>query len=209
MKAERFITSVLLKTIVPVGIVLLPLNLSAQNNGRWQLLLLGGVHAPGAEEVQNIYGNSPFAQVGLAAPLGERGRLRLAANHYRRDGDPYYQAKDFYAGETGELALTGLMLMLETRGPTAHNPRLYAGAGVVYVFGTEKIDGQPTSTGNGLGLCVALAPEMQFSKRISLAVEAGYRLLEGAFENGKDRYRFNLSGGSLLIGLAIHFAGGE
>ncbi len=195
------------KLTVLAGFILMPLNLFGQNDGRWQLLMLGGVHAPADNEVQNIYGSGPFAQVALAAPLGERGRLRLTANHFRREGDPYYQADDFDAGNAGKLTLTGVSLILETRGPTARNPRLFVGAGVVYVFGSEKISGLATSYGDGLGLCVGLAPEVRLSERFSLAAEAGYRLLEITFHSGKDRYRFNLSGGSLLIGLAVHFGG--
>lgn len=192
---------------VLAGWLLTPPNLFGQSDDRWQLIVLSGVHAPAAREVQNMYGSAPLLQLAAAVPLGERGRLRLTANHYRRAGDPYYEAEDFAAGDAGELVLTGVSLNIETRGPTARNPRLFVGAGVVYVFGREKIRGLATSHGDGLGVCAALAPEVRLSRKISLAAEAGFRLLEVTFQNGRDRYRFNLSGGSLLIGLAVHFGG--
>lgn len=195
------------KFVASAALLLMSRDVLGQGDDRYQLIMLSGVHRPVDKEVQNMYGSGPLVQLAVTAPLGERGRLRLTANYFRRDGDPYYQADDFDAGDAGEISLTGVSLNIETRGPTVYNPRLYIGAGLVYLFGTEKVRHLATSRGDGLGVCVSLAPEVRLSQRFSIAAEAGLRLLEVMFQSGKDRYRFNFSGGSLLIGLAVHFGG--
>ncbi|MFQ6113312.1 MAG: hypothetical protein ACE5NG_04380 [bacterium] len=182
-----------------------PVWLFGQDEPRFQLIALGGVFSPIDNEIQNIYGGGPTGQIALAASVGEYGRVKFGGNFFNRSGDPFYQSRDFDAGDPAELTLTGLSLSLEANPLTAGYPRLYFGAGVEYVFGKEEITGQESGDGGAIGARLSVTPEFRLSQRISFIAEAGYRFLELTFKSDRDRYRFNLSGASLLLGLGYNF----
>ncbi|MFQ5649952.1 MAG: hypothetical protein ACE5IY_08415 [bacterium] len=196
---------VLKRLIVFTALLMLPAQGFAQNGGRWQVMAVGGVFSPAEDEIQNIYGDGVAGEFALALPLGASGRLKLGLDRFQRDGDPFYKADDFNAGNAADLSLTGISLALQSHALTRSFPRLYFGAGIDYVFGREEIAGQKASTGGAIGAHVAVMPEIRLNSRLSLLAEARYRFLEMTFKNGRDRYRFDLSGASLLLGLGYRF----
>ncbi|MFQ5677738.1 MAG: hypothetical protein ACE5G1_17750, partial [bacterium] len=123
----------------------------------------------------------------------------------RRSGDPFYKSPDFDAGNAANLSLTGFSLTLENNSSAHDFPMLRLGAGIDYVFGKETITGQASSTGQSIGGHISLTPEFPISHRISFFAEAGYRFLELTFRHERDRFKFNLSGANLLIGLGYNF----
>jgi len=193
----------IVKILILINLV--PLQLFGQTNNRWQLIVLGGVYSPIDDEIQNVYGDGPTGEFALAAPVGRSGRLKFGASFFTRKGDPFYKSDDFDAGDAGELTLAGPSLSFETHVLTAGYPRLYFGAGVDYVFGREEITGQETGNGEAIGAHISLTPEFRLSNRILFLAEASYRFLEITFKSGRDRYRFNLSGASLLVGFSFKF----
>ncbi|NIR47312.1 hypothetical protein GWO43_02405 [candidate division KSB1 bacterium] len=185
-------------------IAIIPTQGFAQSNQPWQVSALGGVFSPADDELQNVYGDAAVAKLAVGTPIGQWGRLRFATDYFNRDGDPFYQSKDFDAGDAGELTLTGISLSLQTNPLTTGYPRLYFGAGVDYVFAKEEIIGQDTGDGSAIGAHVSFTPEFRISQRLIFVTEASYRFLEITFKSGRERYQFNLSGARLLIGLGLN-----
>lgn len=183
----------------------LPASGQAQLDSRWQVFVMGGIYSPIEEEVENIYGSSFQGLLALSSPLGDFGRMKVVADFLQTKGDPYYRNKDFRAGDAATLSLRSVALLIETSGRSANNPRLFLGAGLVYAVAREKIVGVSSNPGDGIGVQFAVAPEVRLLSRISLVADAAYRFLQLTFRNDKDRYRLNLSGGSLKFGLAYHF----
>ncbi len=185
------------------SLFLIPCCVFSQDVGRWQLVALGGAFSPSDDEIQNIYGASFTGKVAVTAPLGKRGRIRIGGSFLERKGDPFYQSRDFYLPDAGQLSLRGASLTFETRARSANNPRLYLGAGVDYVFGREKINGLDASTGGAIGAHVSLTPEIDLTSTLAFTAEISYEFLELTFRNGRNRYKFNLSGARMLAGLAF------
>ncbi|MFQ5639277.1 MAG: hypothetical protein ACE5IR_14940 [bacterium] len=191
--------------IILIATSFLPVQLFSQSEAGYKLLALGGVFSPSDDEIRNIYGDALLGKVELAAPLSPFSRLRLGANVFSRNGDPFYQSGDFNAGDVADLTLKGVSLSLETN-PFRKNKtqvQLYFGAGVDYVFANEEILGRETGDGSAIGAHISVTPEFPLSQRVSFVAEASYRWLEITFKSGRNRYKFNLSGASLLIGLAL------
>ncbi|MCH8874098.1 hypothetical protein IH824_15230 [candidate division KSB1 bacterium] len=191
--------------IIALLTCLFPLQLIAQSNNGWQLIALGGVFTPIDEEIQNIYGDAPLGKIVLSSPLGKQGRLKFGVNSFNRSGDPFYQSPDFNAGNVADLTLTGVSLSLETNPLTSGHPIVRLGAGIEYVFGKERIVEQKSGTGRAVGAHLSLTPEFPISKRVSFFAEASYRFLEITFKRDRDRYKFDLSGANLLVGLGYKF----
>ncbi|MFQ5641239.1 MAG: hypothetical protein ACE5IR_24940 [bacterium] len=165
----------------------------------------GGVYSLLEEEVHNVYGSGPLFQLQFVAKMSKQSRLKIGGSYFRTTGNPYYSLGDFIVGDTGTLSLNSLSMVIELGGKTANNPKVYVGAGVLYYFGSENIDGHSKNNGDGLGALISLSPEFQLSGKAFLVMEAGLRLVEVKFRNDNRRYTFNLSGGTLSIGLAYRF----
>ncbi|MCG8603452.1 hypothetical protein MJD09_00420 [bacterium] len=191
------------KAIFILLVLMVPSTIFAGDGDRWQLLALGGVFSPIDKEVQNIYGASFTGNLAITAPLGKRGRIRLGGNLLERQGDPFYQSRDFYLPDAGKLSLRSISMTLETHARTTGNPRLYIGGGVDYFFGREKLNGLDTSEGGAIGAHLSLTPEVRVTSTVALVAEASYQFLEITFKTGRERYKFNLSGAKLLAGLAF------
>lgn len=163
---------------------------------------MGGVFSPLEEEIQNVYGSGPILQLKLVAAINEQSRLKIGVSHFRSSGNPFYRLNDFLAGDVATLSMNSLSLILELGGKSAQNPKIYVGAGVFYSFGSENIEGVGTNNGDGLGGLFSLSPEFQLSNNVFLVMEAALRLVEVKFRNNNRRYTFNLTGGTLSLGIA-------
>lgn len=184
-------------------ICLAPLTAFAQSDGRWQVIVLGGVFAPVEDDLQDTYGTGLTGKLAFSGPLGSRARLKLAADYFQHAGDPFFASDDFIPDDVGELTVVGGSLSLEACALASRYSRLYFGAGVDYVYGRETIF-DDRSDGSDIGAHISFSPEFRFSKLASFVAEAHYRFLEIHFKNGNQRYQFNLSGPSLLVGLAFY-----
>lgn len=189
-----------------LGLSILPCQLAAQNDTAWQLSTLGGVFAPNQTELQSIYGNGFAGSLQAAVKIGASGRLQAGFDRFQRRGDPFYRSAEFDAGNAAELTLTGLSFTLQSHALTRGYPRLYFGAGLDYVFAREKIREQGVSKGQTVGAHFSLTPELRLSRRLFLVANASYRFIEVTFKNDRSRYTFDLSGTSLLVGLAFAFS---
>lgn len=178
----------------------------AQNPDAYQLIVLGGVFSPVDEVMQGAYGDGFMGQIALGIPFTEELRLRLGVSHFRRSGDPFYQFDDFDVGRAGQLTLTGIIFGLEHNTiESGYAGRLQWGVELEYVRGSEELFDRENSRGSGMGLRFSLAPEFSVSSRVSLVLEGSYRFLTLHLRRDRDRYRFDLSGASLLAGLEIGF----
>lgn len=193
-----------LRICIGLGILILPSVLLGQTNGL-QLMALGGVFSPSDDEIQNVYGDGPSGKLALSVTLSEISRLKIATDLFKQNGDPFYQSDDFNAGDAADLSLTSISLAVEVHPLTPGYPRLYFGAGVDYVFAKEEIVGQKTGDGGAVGAHFSIIPEIRLGNNLSLLAEISYRFLEITFKSDRDRYKFNLSGANLLIGLGYYF----
>lgn len=169
---------------------------------RLQFQAIGGVFSPVEEEMQNVYGSSSIFQLNLVAAMNEQSRLKIGASHFQSSGNPFYSLNDFLVGDVATLSMNSLSLMLELGGKATHNPKVYVGAGVIYYFGSENIEGVGKNGGDGLGGMFSLSPEFQLSNHVFLVMEAALRLVEVKFRDNNRRYTFNLTGGTLSLGIA-------
>ena len=195
------------KVIVAVTALLSATVAQAQlSQARLQLRADAGIFSPLGDQVKNIYGSGPVWQLTLNAALSEQSRLKLGYARIRLTGNPFYEFADFITRNSSMITLNGLSMLLEITGKTTNNPKVYLGAGVIYEFGSEKIIGNSSNRGDGLGLIFTMSPEFRISRTLFVSVEAGLRLLEVTFQgNGRIPYTFNLSGGTLSAGLAYRF----
>lgn len=171
-----------------------------------QMQVLGGLFSPVSDDMQDMYGTAPLGQLYLVAAMNEQSRLKIAGNLFRKSGNPYIALDDFIAGDPARLALNSVGLLLEVGGRGTQNPKVYIGAGLLYCWGSESIDGMGSNSGDGLGGVFTLTPEFQLSQKLYLAMEASLRLIEVQFTDHNQRYRFNLSGGALSIGLGYQLS---
>ncbi len=186
---------------------LLPVRANAQNpdGRRWQLFALGGAFSPSNDALQSIYASSFTGKVALSTRLGERGRLQLGLQMSQRKGDPFYNSAGFDAGNAATLRQTGLSLLAETDLLTPNYPKLYLGAGIEYLFARETITEQPAGRGNNVGAILSVSPELRIAGHLLLLSQINYRFVEMTFRSDRTRYRFNLSGVSILVGVGYNF----
>ncbi len=198
MQARSLITGL-------VAVLLLTAPLSAQQSSRWQTRLQAGMYYPVSSGIQDVYAVLPMLNAGLTIPMGIKSRLRAQLSLASSSGDPYYTTEDFYAGEVAHLRMRTLTLMLETRGHMQKGPALWPGIGVIFVTGSEEIEGVHDSDLLGVGMVVGINPEIAVSRKVVLQGEIAFRFLEGSFREGKTRFRQNLSGVVYTLGLAWRF----
>lgn len=180
--------------------------LSAQmNKPDLSLQVSGGLYSPLSDDIQNIYSTGAVGQVSIAASMGLQSRLKVTGNLFRKSGNPYISINDFSAGDAGKLSLNSVGMLLEIGGRGAHNPQVWLGAGLLYFWGSEAIDGLGKNRGDGLGAMFSLSPEFQISRKLFLITEASLRLVDIKFRDGNQRYTFNLSGATLSLGLGYQF----
>ncbi len=184
----------------------LPWQAQTQDADAFQLHLLGGTFSPGNDELQNIYGNGFSGKIALATDIGTKGRLKLGLSRLRRAGDPFYDSPDFYAGDASTLTLYDAILSVETDFLTPGYPKLYFGVGVNYASAKETLIGQPDSKGSNLGASLSISPEVRLVEHFLLIAEVGYRFLEMPFKSGRNRYQFDLSGASFMLGIGYNLS---
>ena len=173
---------------------------------RVQLRADAGVFSPLGDDLKNTYNSGPILQLALVTPLSAQSRLELGYSRLVLSGNPFVELTDLILSKGGTMRLHGLSMLLEFTGKVENNPKVYVGAGAIYEFGSEKIVGNNSNRGDGLGLLFTLSPEFQLSRSLFVTAEAGLRLLEVTFKgNGRIPYTFNLSGGSLSAGIAYRF----
>lgn len=199
MNPRKCVIAVLVAVLLPVA------SLPAQENSRWQARLQAGMYYPASADIQDIYATAKALTAGLTMPLGTKSRIRAQVHLASASGDPYFSTPDFYAGDVAHLRMRTLGFMLETRGHEGAGPALWPGVGVVFVTGSEKIDGVSDSALLGVGGVVGINPEIALTKTLVIQGEIAFRFLDGTFREGKTRYRQNLSGVVLTLGLAWRF----
>jgi len=170
-----------------------------------QIALLGGAFSPFENEVQRIYGTGPQGQIQLGLPLGQFGRITFGAGYFRKSGDPYYRAEDFDAGNAGRFEILPLSLRIEIAGLGGRHTKVFVGAGLDGIWVRENITGLPRSTGGTIGAHVSVHPEFYLSGPFALVTEGRLQFADVTLRTGRTRYDFNLSGVSLMAGLAYRF----
>jgi len=172
---------------------------------RPQISLLIGAFSPFENEVQRIYGTGPQGQLQLGMPFGKLGRVTLGAGYFRQAGDPYYRADDFDAGNAGRFEVVPFSLRVETSSLGGRNTKVFIGAGLDGVWVRENIKGLPNSTGATIGAHVSVHPEFYLNGPFAIVTEGRLQFADVTLKSGRNRYDFDLTGVSLMAGVAYRF----
>lgn len=172
---------------------------------RLQIAILGGAFSPFENEVQRIYGTGPQGQLQLGLPLGKFGRITLGAGYFRKAGDPYYRAGDFDAGNAGRFEIFPLSLRIEISGMGGGNTKVFIGTGLDGIWVRENIKGLPKSTGATIGAHLSVHPEFYLAGPFVIVTEGRLQFADVTLRAGRSRYDFDLTGVSLMAGLAYRF----
>jgi len=177
----------------------------AQESQRWQVFAGGGVYAPVNNSVHSVYSSGRAGSLHLGVPFGRSGRLRLGMNHFGNSGNPFPGSRDFISPKGVNLNVNGIAMALETGRSQMNNPKIFLGAGIVYLFGNETIVGNAKENGNGIGGFLVITPEITISKKVTFGISASYMFAELIFQNLSGNREFNFSGPQLKVELGYSF----
>jgi len=179
----------------------------SQSVRNWEFIAIGGVFVPQDDAIDDTYGQGPQGNVALGIPVGGRARMLVGLSYFREKGNPFLDgtSRVFNGNDTATLTFSNLSLALETHALTGGWPRIYLGAGIDYVFAKDALIGLADGTGRSVGAHFSVKPQIKLADKLALVTAVQYQLLEINFKSANQRYKFDLSGTSLMAGLSYTF----